>query len=125
MLITGASGGVGLAAVQLAARMGARVTGIASPAKADCVRGEGAAEVIARGAPVSEGRFHAVIDVVAGPDWAAFIDALRPGGHYAVSGAIAGPVVEADLRRIYLRDITIHGCTYQPRRCSRRLIGHG
>jgi len=123
VLVTGASGGVGLAAVQLAARMGARVTGIASPTKADCVRDHGAAEVIARGAPAPEGRFDAVIDVVAGPDWAAFIDALRPGGHYAVSGAIAGPVVEADLRRIYLRDITIHGCTYQPAEVFARLIG--
>ena len=55
-----------------------------------------------------------MIDVVGGPGWMALIDSLRPGGHYAVSGAIAGPIVEADLRRIYLRDITLHGCTYQP-----------
>ena len=114
VLITGASGGVGLAAVQLAARMDARVTGIAAPAKAATVCAEGAAEVIARGAPLPQNRFHAVIDLVAGPAWPALIEALRPGGHYAVAGAIAGPMVQADLRRIYLRDITLHGCTYQP-----------
>ncbi len=114
VLITGASGGVGLAAVQLAAKMGADVTGIASSSKADTVRSQGAAAVIERGAPIPENRFDRVIDVVAGEIWPALIDALKPGGHYAVAGAIAGPIISADLRRIYLRDITIHGCTYQP-----------
>ncbi|MEM8731470.1 MAG: zinc-binding dehydrogenase [Pseudomonadota bacterium] len=113
VLITGASGGVGLAAVQLAAHMGARVTGVASASKADSVRKEGASDVLDRDVVPPAGMYHAVIDLVAGPGWAALIDALRPGGHYATAGAIAGPVVEADLRRIYLRDITIHGCTYQ------------
>ena len=63
-----------------------------------------------------------MIDLVAGPTWPALIDALRPGGHYAVAGAIAGPVVTADLRRVYLRDITLHGCTYQPRAVFARLM---
>jgi len=122
VLVTGASGNVGLAAVQLAAAMGAGVTGIAAPAKAGVVRADGATEVIARDAPLPEGRYHAVIDLVAGPAWPALIDALRPGGHYAVAGAIAGPIVTADLRRIYLRDITIHGCTYQAPRVFPRLL---
>ena len=114
VLITGASGGVGLAAVQLAAQAGAEVTGVAAPAKAQVVRDAGAAAVLARDDVPPPDHFHAVIDLVAGPGWPALIDALRPGGHYAVAGAIAGPVVTADLRRIYLRDITLHGCTYQP-----------
>lgn len=114
VLITGASGSVGLAAVQLAARMGAQVTGIAATAKAGIVQQDGAETVIQRDAPLPQDRFHAVIDLVAGPGWPALIDALRPGGHYAVAGAIAGPMVQADLRRIYLRDITVHGCTFQP-----------
>ncbi|MEM6588855.1 MAG: zinc-binding dehydrogenase [Pseudomonadota bacterium] len=114
VLVTGASGGVGLAAVQLATKMGAEVTGISSSAKAEMVREAGATEVLDRGADLPEGQFHAVIDVVGGDVWPQLIDALKPGGHYAVAGAIGGPIVEADLRRIYLRDITIHGCTYQP-----------
>lgn len=113
VLITGASGGVGLAAVQLAALRGARVTGVSSASKADIVLEEGATDVLARDQMPTEGTYHVVIDLVAGPGWPALIDALRPGGHYATAGAIAGPIVEADLRRIYLRDITIHGCTYQ------------
>ncbi|MEQ8902350.1 MAG: zinc-binding dehydrogenase [Roseovarius sp.] len=122
VLITGASGNVGLAAVQLASSMGARVTGIAAPSKAATVMEEGAAEVIARDTPLPQDHYHAVIDLVGGPGVAALIDALRPGGHYAVAGAIAGPMIEADLRRIYLRDITLHGCTYQPPRVFARLM---
>lgn len=114
VLITGASGGVGLAAVQLAGLKGARVTGIASESKQDAVRAAGAQFLLGRGAKPESQAFDAVIDVVGGADWGHFIDALRPGGRYAVSGAIAGPVVEADLRTIYLNDITLFGCTFQP-----------
>ncbi|MEM9496305.1 MAG: zinc-binding dehydrogenase [Pseudomonadota bacterium] len=122
VLITGASGGVGLAAVQLAAHMGADVTGVCSDAKASIVREEGAARTLDRDANPPAATFHAVIDLVAGPIWPSMIDALRPGGHYATAGAIAGPIVEADLRRIYLRDITIHGCTFQPPDVFARLV---
>lgn len=123
VLITGASGGVGLAAVQLATALGAEVTGVSSAPKAEWVRDAGAVAVIGREDVPPVDTFHAVIDLVAGPGWGALIDALRPGGHYAVAGAIAGPVVEADLRRIYLRDITIHGCTFQSRAVFARLVG--
>ncbi len=113
VLITGASGGVGLAAVQLAALRGATVWGVTSPAKADVVKNQGAVETFARDAAQPADMFDVVVDVVGGPAWPGLILALKPGGHYAVSGAIAGPIVQADLRDIYLRDITIHGCTHQ------------
>jgi len=122
VLITGASGGVGLAAVQLAQLRGAQVTGIAAATKAAAVRGAGAFEVMDRGDTPPEGRYDAVIDVVGGEGFSALIRALKPGGHYAVSGAIAGPVVSADLRDIYLQDRTIHGCTYQPPAVFERLV---
>jgi len=115
VLITGASGGVGLAAVQLAALRGAEVTGLASAAKADAVRAAGAVLVSGRDGDLPPDSFDAVIDLVGGDRWAQVIRAVRPGGHYAVSGAIAGPMVAADLREIYLRDITLHGCTFLPR----------
>lgn len=113
VLITGASGGVGLAAVQLAALRGASVWGVTSPTKAEVVKGQGAVETFVRDAVPPADMFDVVIDVVGGPAWSGLILALKPGGHYAVSGAIAGPMVQADLRDIYLRDITIHGCTHQ------------
>ena len=90
-------------------------------AKAETVRAAGAAETLDREAELPADTYDAVIDVVGGPRWGELILAVKPGGAYAVSGAIAGPIVEADLRQIYLRDITIHGCTYQPPEVFRRL----
>lgn len=122
VLITGASGVVGLAAVQLAVLRGARVTGISADDKAAVVRQAGAEEVLSRSATLPTRQFDVVIDVVAGAIWPNLIRALRPGGHYAVSGAIAGPLVEADLREIYLTDITIHGCSFMPREVFSSLV---
>lgn len=122
VLITGASGGVGLAAVQLAALRGASVWGVTSAAKADVVKSQGATETFDRGALLPQDMFDVVIDVVGGPAWPGLILALKPGGNYAVSGAIAGPIVQADLRDIYLRDITIHGCTHQAFEVFGRLV---
>jgi NADPH:quinone reductase-like Zn-dependent oxidoreductase len=113
VLITGASGGVGLAAVQLAHLKDAEVTAVTAAAKADTVRGAGATHVLGRGAVPPAGEFHVVIDLVGGDGWGGLIDSLRPGGCYATAGAVAGPIVEADLRTIYLMDLTIIGCTYQ------------
>lgn len=122
VLITGASGGVGLAAVQLATRLKAKVVAVASPAKRAAVQAAGAGDVLGRGDTPEEQSFDRVIDVVGGPAWPALIRALKPGGHYAVSGAIAGPIVEADLRQIYLPDITLHGCTFTPKRVFASLV---
>ena len=122
VLITGASGGVGLALVQLAALRGAHVIGLASAAKRDVVRAAGAAEVLDRHHQPEPKSVTVVIDVVGGPDWPAVIDALVPGGRYATSGAIAGPIVQADLRTLYLNDITIYGCTYAPHEVFGELV---
>lgn len=122
VLITGASGGVGLAAVQLAALRGASVSAVTGAAKAEVVRGQGAGATYDRGAQLPCDHFDVVVDVVGGPAWGGLILALKPAGHYAVSGAIAGPIVEADLRDIYLRDITIHGCTHQSFEVFGRLV---
>jgi alcohol dehydrogenase len=123
VLITGASGGVGLAAVQIAAHLGARVTALASPAKADAARAMGAAQVLPRDTPLPANGFDAAIDVVGGDGLGVLIAALRPGGHLAVAGAVAGPIARIDLRALYLRDITLHGCTHQPPALFDRLAG--
>jgi len=122
VLITGASGGVGLAAVQLAKLRGAQVTGVASPAKQAVVRLAGAETVIGRGEVPAPQAHTVVIDVVGGTEWAHFINALKPGGRYAVSGAIAGPIIEADLRTIYLNDITLFGCSFQSMKIFSELV---
>jgi D-arabinose 1-dehydrogenase-like Zn-dependent alcohol dehydrogenase len=40
-----------------------------------------------------------------------YLEVLRPGGRYAVAGAIAGPLVELDVRTLYLKDLSLFGCT--------------
>ncbi|NNF77070.1 MAG: zinc-binding dehydrogenase [Rhizobiales bacterium] len=117
VLITGASGGVGSAAVQLAKRRGAYVIGIASASKAGEVRAAGADEVVERGADlvaaVGRNNVDVVVDLVAGDGWPALPEVLKTGGRYATAGAIAGPMVELDVRTLYLKDLTFYGCTFQ------------
>ncbi len=122
VLITGASGGgVGSAAVQLAKRRGgAHVIALCSPSKADAVRALGGADqVLNRDADIvaelGEGSIDAVVDLVAGDGWPALLDVLRRGGgRYATAGgAIAGPICEIDIRTLYLKDLTLFGCTFQ------------
>ncbi len=123
VLVTGASGGVGLAAVELAKLKGARVTGVASAEKQEAVRAAGADAVLDRGQTPEAGAFSVAIDLVGGVGWPGVIEALAPGGRYAASGAIAGPIVHADLRTIYLKDLTIYGCSYTPHDVFAALIG--
>jgi len=128
VLVTGASGGVGSAAVQLARRRGATVFAVASAAKAAGVSSLGAARVIAPDAdPVAEfGRegVDAVVDVVGGVRFPALLEVLRRGGRYAVAGAIAGPIVELDLRTLYLKDLRLLGCTVLESEVFGRLVGY-
>lgn len=117
VLITGASGGVGLAAVQLAKRRGATVIAICASEKAAIVRQQGADRTLDRDsdliAELGSGSHEVVLDLVGGPDCGRLLDLLRPGGRYAVAGAIGGPIAELDLRTVYLKDLSLYGCTYQ------------
>ncbi|MFW8593106.1 alcohol dehydrogenase family protein [Cribrihabitans neustonicus] len=114
VLITGASGGVGSAAIQLAKRRGAHVTALTSPGKEEALKTLGADSVLDRDGLLPEHSFDVVLDLVGGPRWEELIGALRNGGCYVTSGAIAGPIVELDLRTLYLRDLSLLGSTYQP-----------
>ncbi|MEO1142140.1 MAG: zinc-binding dehydrogenase, partial [Pseudomonadota bacterium] len=52
-----------------------------------------------------------VADIVGGPYFPELIEVMARGGRYGTSGAIAGPIVDLDMRTLYLRDLTFHGCT--------------
>ena len=116
VLVPGASGGVGGALVQLAKRRGARVIALASEAKHNDVAALGADRVLPRApdnlrAALGADKITVVADIVGGPYWPQLIDVLERGGRYTCSGAIAGPMVELDLRTLYLRDLTFTGST--------------
>jgi NADPH:quinone reductase-like Zn-dependent oxidoreductase len=117
VLITGASGGVGSAAVQLSKRRGAEVLAVAGNDKAEAVATLGANQVIPRGKNLKDAiepdSLDLVVDIVAGPQWSELLDCLKRGGRYAVAGAIAGPLVDLDVRTLYLKDLTFFGCTFQ------------
>ena len=133
VVVTGASGGVGTSAIQLARARGADVIAVGSASKADRILELGAVAVVDRAAPdvaaqVSAasptGTIDAIADVVGGPLSTALLPALRRGGHYATSGAVGGPIVELDLRQLYLNDWTMAGATVSPPGTFARVVAH-
>ena len=130
--VTGASGGVGTALVQLAKRRIARVVGIAGRSKLAGVAGLGADVVVARdhddvpaaATEANGGPFDVVADVVGGADFGIWLDSLRRGGRYVTSGAIAGPMVQLDLRTLYLNDLELYGATVFEPRVFADLVGY-
>ncbi|HXQ40521.1 MAG TPA: alcohol dehydrogenase family protein [Candidatus Udaeobacter sp.] len=128
VLVTGASGGVGSAAVQLAKRRGAIVFAVTGAAKASQIRALGADRILLRedrpASVLGRESVDVVIDVVGGSRWPELLEALKRGGRYAAAGAIAGPVVALDLRTLYLKDLSLLGCTILERDVFGNLVGY-
>ena len=133
VLITGASGGVGSALIQLARRRGAETVALCGTSKAEAVRGLGTDHVLPRApedlkAALRTATGHdevtVVADVVGGALWPQLIASLARGGRYTCSGAIAGPVVTFDLRTFYLRDLVFTGATVPPPGVFADLVGY-
>lgn len=115
-LVTGASGGVGIALVQLVRARGAHVIALTTEAKAGRVAEAGAAVTIDRNRPVGEvlrqvapEGLTAVLDVVAGPVLLDILPHLRDGARWVIAGALGGHTVPIDVRRLYLHNIAIIG----------------
>jgi NADPH:quinone reductase-like Zn-dependent oxidoreductase len=128
VLVTGASGGVGSAAVQLAKARGTTVAAITSTAKFEAVKRLGADEVLSRDADLIEAigpdSIDVVVDLVAGDRWPQYLEVLCPGGRYATAGAIAGPMVQLDVRTLYLKDLSLFGCTVLDPDVFKNLVRH-
>ncbi len=133
VLVTGASGGVGSALIQLAKRRGANVIGLATEAKHDDLIKLGADHLLPRKPDsiraalkqiVGKDTVSVVADIVGGDAFPSLLDTLERGGRYACSGAIAGPMVELDLRTFYLRDLTLTGSTVVPPHIFSDVIGY-
>lgn len=85
ILINGASGAVGVMAVQIAKQRGARVTGVCSAANAELVRSLGADHVIdyaARDFTLDPARYDLVMDNVGNAPYSRIRHLLKPGGRY-------------------------------------------
>lgn len=123
VLVTGASGGVGIALVQLAVARGATVVGLTTGSKVDDVARAGAHHVVTRdgddlAAQLAEAvpdGIQVVADVVGGPGLAELLPLLDDDGRWVIAGAIAGPVVSFDLRRLYLHSLRMIGSSMHTR----------
>ena len=128
VLVTGASGGVGSAVVQLAKRRGARVIAIVGKSKMDSVAHLDIDRIVERGADLvaelGESSVDVVIDNVAGDGFPPLLKLLSRGGRYASSGAIAGPMVNMDMRDFYLKDLRLIGCTAWDEPVFPNLVGY-
>ncbi len=129
VLITGASGGVGMAAVQLAAALGAEVLAVSTSAHVAELHDSGASAVVDREEDVeaqlrslAPDGVEAVIDVVGGDLFDLWPSILATYGRIVVAGAVAGPVVSVDLRQLYLRQRRIIGSTMHTQRQFERLV---
>ena len=131
VLVTGASGGVGSGIVQLARARGAIPYALVGPGKEQAVKDIGAEAVITRGAPdliavmneVTGGQpIDVVADLVGGAIFNDLLRILRPEGRYTTAGAIAGPVVQLDLRTMYLKQLQLHGSSQGTRGDFRRIV---
>ena len=125
VLVTGASGGVGSGVVQLCRARGAIPYAVVGPGKEEAVKHIGAEDTVTRDqgslidavATMMRGKtVDVVVDTVSGPMLPDLLEILRPQGRYATCGAMGGPIVEIDMRRVYLKNLELHGATQGTRR---------
>ncbi|WP_433663790.1 zinc-binding dehydrogenase [Nocardia sp. CA-128927] len=95
VLVRGAAGGIGVMAVQLAARGGAGAVAVttSSAERGERLRKLGATHVLDRsglGAENAPAGYNVIIDIVAGADLPSFFDRLAPNGRMVAVGAMAG-----------------------------------
>ena len=136
VLITGASGGVGSALIQLCKLRGATSIALCAEAKAERVRQLGADLVLTYASLAdfdlraalrrnhSREQVSVVADLIGGELWQQLIKALVRGGRYTCAGAIAGPMVTLDLRDFYLNNLSFTGATVTPPRLFADLVGY-
>lgn len=137
VVVSGASGGVGSAVIQLAKLRGARVIALSSAekistGKAGALRQLGADHVVDRQSPqlvnsildAAGGEVDVAIDPVGGAVFGTLLQCLKRGGRYASCGTFAGSVVPFDLRKLVYRDLQLSGATVVPPGVFARLLGY-
>ena len=132
VLVTGASGGVGSAAVQIARLAGARVFAVTTSEHVERVQSLGADVVYDRTTvdyskevwkDTGKRGVDVVFDSVGQATWAGNVRALARGGRLVVYGATTGPVAETDLRVVFWKQVEIIGTTMSSRHEFERVMG--
>lgn len=131
VLVQGAGGGVSYAAMQLARMAGARViVTTAGEEKRAHFRALGVETIDYRNTDVpkavlslTEGEgADLVIDNVGERTWSASLRSLARGGHLVTCGATTGAHPSADIQRLFVRQLSVHGSTMGSMEEFRRLI---
>jgi NADPH2:quinone reductase len=114
--IHGAAGGVGTAAVQLAAAAGCQVTAtVRNTDQHEAVRTLGASVVVDPADFVDAGPFDVILELVGAPNWPGNLEALAPWGRIMVIGVGAGPKTELSLLDLMQKRGTIRASTLRGR----------
>ncbi len=116
LLVTGASGGVGLTAVELGARMGARVIAIArGPDKLAVAKAVGAHDLIDSDTPdlksalKAMGGCNVVYDTVGGAVFDPALRSLHPEGRYLAIGFASGTVPQIPANLLLVKNLSVIG----------------
>lgn len=133
VLITGATGGVGSAAIQLCKRRGATVIALAGESKHDQLRPLHPDAILPRIPddleaalkPITgDGKVDVVLDVVGGLGFEKVIDRLAHFGRYSSAGSIGGPEATISLRNLVYRDLELYGATVLPPEVFKNFVGY-
>ncbi|WP_332701661.1 NAD(P)H-quinone oxidoreductase [Devosia sp.] len=124
VLVHGAAGGIGGAAIQIATILGARAIGVvSSPAKADYARRLGAIatidytseDIAVRALELTGGKgVDRVVDIIGGPMAERNIAACARGGHIVQVSTLDGATASISLRAIMAKQLTLSGSTLRP-----------
>lgn len=114
LLVNGASGGVGTAAVQLGVALGAEVTGVAR-SNADRVRSLGAATEVT-------GEYDVILELIGGANLSEDVTLLAPQGRLAVIGTGAGTRAEVDFGLVMRKRAHLFGSTLRSRSADEKAL---
>lgn len=119
LFVMGATGGVGIAAIQIARASGARVfAATRDSGKRRRLMDTGAHEVFDTGSDYASLIREAtggigvdlVVETVGRATWEKSLSLLRPGGRLAFCGSTSGPEYTLNLQRVYRNEISLLGC---------------
>jgi NADPH:quinone reductase len=122
LLVHGAAGGVGTAAIQLGRAAGARVSATVRNAELHSGVADLGARVLDPGGFVEHGPFDVILELVGAPNMADNLQALSIGGRISVIGVSAGAKSEVNLLALMGKRARIHGSTLRARPLEEKAV---
>ncbi len=127
VVITGASGGVGVYAIQVAKILGARVLAVTSQeSKVDSLKALGVDQVIVAGGEFHKGLTGAAnvaLELVGAPTFNSALRTLRPGGRAVIVGNVTGERLEVNPGYLILKELSVGGSSSATRADLAEVLG--